>query len=323
MKSRRLLPAFVLVISLFFAQNAKAWNATGHQVVAEIAWNDLKPAVREKITALLKVHPHYTRYLVSPDDANSPQESQHLFMRAAIWPDLVRTRDPKDADFHHGDWHYIDYPIIPEGTDRATLEIPPVEEKLEAGKPPHNVLQALEWSVQQLKNPDVSPADKAVALSWLVHLVGDVHQPLHACALYSADYPTGDRGGNLFMVKYHGVVTNLHAFWDERLGGYMTFKLVDAVANKAGQAYPRSALEKEIAVTSFKDWALESFTLARDVVYQAGKLKGVTRAASAADKAATTPELPEKYDETAHDLANHRTALAGYRLADLLNKIFE
>jgi hypothetical protein len=162
-----------------------------------------------------------------------------------------------------------------------------------------------------------------VALAWLVHLVGDIHQPLHACALYSADYPTGDRGGNLMMVKYHGVVTNLHAFWDERLGGYMTFKLVDAVADKAGQAYPRAALEKEIAITAFKDWAGESFALARDVVYQGGKLKGVTRAASAADKGATTPELPEKYDATARNLAHHRTALAGYRLADLLNKIFQ
>ena len=67
----------------------------------------------------------------------------------------------------------------------------------------------------------------------------------------------------------------------------------------------------------------ESFVVARDVVYGSGKLKGVTRDASVADKGATTPELPEKYDETARETARLRVALAGYRLADVLNALFE
>jgi hypothetical protein len=316
----------LLCLGVLFAaaSSARAWNATGHEVVAEIAWQNLKPEVRDKISTLLKAHPHYKRYLTSiDDDAKSPEEPLRIFMRAAIWPDLVRSgRNSKDGEFHHGDWHFIDYPLVLEGVDRSALEIPKIDEKLEAGKDPHNVVQALDWSVQKLKDTKATPAERAVALAWLEHLVGDIHQPLHACSLYSAVYPKGDRGGNLFMVKFHGVVTNLHLFWDERLGGYMSFKLVDSVASKAADGHPRASFEKELAVKSFSDWAAESFALARDVVYAGGKLAGVTREVSIADKAATTPELPEKYDETSRQTARTRAALAGYRLADLLNQIF-
>jgi hypothetical protein len=125
------------------------------------------------------------------------------------------------------------------------------------------------------------------------------------------------------MVKYHNVPTNLHAFWDDLLGGYVAPRLVAAVTDKALEGHSRESLAKELAATKYTDWSAESFALARDVVYQSGKLPGVTRDASAADKGATTPELPEKYDQTARDVARTRVTLAGYRLADLLNRIFE
>jgi len=318
------LALLTLLILLATAHRASAWNLTGHEVIAEIAWKDLKPAVREKITAILKEHPHFKTYLITEDDAESPDQAMHIFMRASIWPDLVRTpRGNKEANYHHGNWHYIDFPIIAEGTDRAALELPPTEEKLQADKPPENAVQAMQYCLQQLKNPDTSTADKAVALAWLEHLVGDLHQPLHAASRFTAAYPKGDRGGNLFMVKFHGVITNLHLFWDERLGGYMSFKLVDAVTAKVAEAHPRASFEKEISITAFGDWAAESFALARDVVYAGGKLPGVTKEASIADKGETTPELPEKYEETANQIAQTRAALAGYRLADLLNKTLE
>lgn len=322
---RARLRVLLLVPFLAIAVPAWAWNSTGHQVVAEIAWKDLKPAARDKISALLKDHPHFARHLApAAEEAESPDAPMRIFMRAATWPDLMRTaRGKGEGEFHHAEWHFINFPIVLEGTDRATLEIPPLSEKLEAGKPPENVLQALEWSVERLKNPDVSVGDKAVALAWLEHLVGDVHQPLHTAAIFSAVYPKGDRGGNLFIVKHHGNVINLHSFWDDLLGGYTSFKLIDAVAAKVIEAHSRASLEKEVAVVKFPEWAAESFALARDVAYAGGKLKGVTRETSIIDKAVTTPELPEKYDETARDTARLRVALAGYRLADLLNRIFE
>jgi hypothetical protein len=321
---RRRLGVFFLGLLLAAAvtPSASAWNATGHEVVAEIAWNNLKPATRDKVTAILKEHPLYAAQLV-PNGAtpDAPDLALRVFMRTATWPDMVRSG--RGREYHHPEWHYVNFPILAEGTDKSTLELPPLGDKLEDGKPPQNILQALEWCVAQLKSPNAPAAEKAVAIAWLEHLVGDIHQPLHSCALFSPDYPKGDRGGNSFIVKYHGVVTNLHSFWDERLGGYMAWTLVDAVTQKTAEKHPRATLEKELAAAKFTDWSSESFALARDVVYAGGKLKGVTRDASNADKGATTPELPENYDQAANDAARLRVALAGYRLADLLNRLFE
>ena len=315
---------FVLVWVVLAASPARGWNGTGHQVIAQIAWNDLKPAVREKLSAILKEHPQYNVHLAPSDTPpDSPDLAMRVFMRASTWPDQIRSGRGRDREFHHPEWHYVNFPIFAGGLDRGAVELPPLGDKLEEGKPPQNILQALEWCMGRLKGVDVSNADKAVALAWLEHLVGDLHQPLHSCALFSPDYPKGDRGGNSFVVKYHGNVTNLHSFWDERLGGFMNWNLVRAVTEKTAGKHPRSSLQKELAATGFTDWSTESYNLAKDVVYAGGTLKGTTREASAADKGASAPELPEKYDEAANDAARLRVALAGYRLADLLNRTFE
>jgi hypothetical protein len=317
----RRLGVIVLPFLLLAAASipALAWNATGHEVVAEIAWRELKPAVREKITALLKEHPQYTTYLAPADvQPDAPEYNLRVFMRAAIWSDLVRSGRGRDREFHHPEWHYVDFPIVLGNVDLAAAGLPPTSDKLEEGKPPQNLLQAFEFNLQRLRTADTPAPDKAVALTWVEHLVGDVHQPLHSCTLVTPDYPRGDRGGNSFAIKYRGVPTNLHSFWDERLGGYMAWRLVDAVTDKAAEANPRSNFEKELADDKVTDWAKESFALARDVVYDGGKLKGGQRDAKDA-----APELPEGYDATANELARRRAALAGYRLADLLNHLFE
>lgn len=325
MSKNRTFPRVVLLIALLFpAIDARAWNGTGHQVIAEIAWRNLTPAVRDKVLTLLKQHPHFARRLDATEPNSEPVDyALRVFQHAATWPDMMRSARGDEKEYHHPAWHYVDFPIILEGTDREKLTLPPTSDKLEPGKPPENVLQALEWCQERLKNPEATATEKAVALAWIEHLVGDIHQPCHAVGLFSNDYPAGDKGGNLFMVKYHGNVTNLHTFWDDLLGGYMSFKLIDAVTDKVVEEHPRASLEKELAVTKPTDWAAESFATARDVVYGGGKLKGVTRDASTADKGATTPDLPEGYDKAARDAAHLRAALAGYRLANAINAIFE
>jgi hypothetical protein len=295
-------------------------------VVSQIAWRELKPEVRQKIAVLLQKHPYFERDLrpqeVAPD---SPEYAMRAFMLASTWPDLIRTaRDPKERQHHRAEWHYVNLPIIPEGTDPAAIQVPPIGLKLDPNKAPGNITQALEWCVKRLGEGDASEAEKAVVLAWVLHLVGDLHQPLHACAVYSADYPAGDRGGNLFMVKYHGNVTNLHSFWDEILGRYLAPSLINAITEKIVEGRPRSGFGEEMKVRGYGEWAKESFAIARDVTYMNGKLKGVTRAASVEDKTgAVVPELPEGYDAKARETSRARIALAGYRLADLLNRVFE
>ena len=316
-----------MALCLGIGPRAAAWNSTGHQVVSQIAWRELRPDVRERIAALVERHPFFERRLkpAAEVQAGSPEYAMRSFMLASTWPDMVRgARDPKEKVHHHSEWHYVNIPIMPDGTDRSALQILPILLKQEGDKPPANITQALAWNVRRLKDPSASDAGRAVALAWVLHLAGDLHQPLHASGVYSVDYPAGDRGGNLFVVKYHGNVTNLHSFWDDLLGRYATPRLLAAITDKIVEQHPRAKLAEQIKETEFDRWTHESFAIALNVAYLGGKLKGITRAASVADKTgASVPELPAGYDERARDVARERIALAGYRLADLLNRAFE
>jgi S1/P1 Nuclease len=84
-------------------------------------------------------------------------------------------------------WHYINWPFKPEGQPESVQVRPPE---------PVNILTALAENVSVVKNGKGDPERTAIALAWLFHLVGDVHQPLHTAQLFTADYPKGDRDGN-------------------------------------------------------------------------------------------------------------------------------
>src|SRR5437016_3697436 len=117
------LPFVLLFAVMILAGQARAWNSTGHQVVAEIAWRNIKPAVRAKVLELLKQHPHFARRLEPTDPTSEPVDyALRVFMRAATWPDMMRSARPDEREYHHAEWHYINFPIIPEGADRTQLE---------------------------------------------------------------------------------------------------------------------------------------------------------------------------------------------------------
>jgi hypothetical protein len=124
-------------------------------------------------------------------------------MQAARWPDELRSTD---RQHHRGPWHYINWPFKPEGQ-------PPTVQTREPD--PVNILPALAENERVVKNESDSER-KAVALAWLFHLVGDIHQPLHTTQLFTVDYPQGDRGGNEICVRVTqtGQPMDLHRFWD-------------------------------------------------------------------------------------------------------------
>src|SRR5690242_1454558 len=111
----------VVVALVVFPQFAFAWNETGHMTVALIAYRRLDDAQKQKIAEILRAHPHYKLYL----SANVPpgvNEDEWAFLRAATWPDFVRPassydrtyKDPTITRFHHGEWHYVTIPFVPE-----------------------------------------------------------------------------------------------------------------------------------------------------------------------------------------------------------------
>jgi hypothetical protein len=187
----------------------------------------------------------------------------------------------------HKYWHFIDTPFASGGTPLPAIPSPNLEERI-----------ALFRKVLASASPDEL---KSYDLSWLLHLVGDAHQPLHAATRVSSARPEGDAGGNL--VKLDCTKCELHFFWDDLLGSASDLESVIKGAGKLARA--KAALA---AKTDEREWIAESFREAQRIVYAPPVGPG--------DGPFT---LTEGYKKKALKLARQRVALAGERLANLLN----
>ncbi len=155
--------------------------------------------------------------------------------------------------------------------------------------------------------------DKARQLRFMVHIVGDIHQPLHAASYFSAQFPSGDRGGNDWPVAGFSWTTELHALWDGGLGQWQDDLVrplnatgtawVTALSASVRALYPVASLAPEIAVYNASTWAAESFKLAEDFVYTAPQ--------------APAP-IPDAYLQKGKAMVLRQLAIAGYRLASLM-----
>src|SRR4051812_5104589 len=274
--------SFVLIAIIAFASSARAWNDTGHMTVALIAYRQLDDGQRAKVDAILKQHPHYQLYL-SEHREQGVNEGEWAFMRASTWPDFVRPsrpgtpgelfKGPEITKFHQGPWHYVDIPWVAP-FDRKMFNPTTLPSKQEP-----NVITALDLNAKALAAPDTKPDDRAVALAWIEHLVGDIHQPLHAVSMYSPMYPAGDKGATEQAIRAGGPWMNLHAYWDDSAGnsdayGAMAF-LADEITSD-----PQLAPEKITEMTkdtTFDSWAQESHDWAGALVYLNGRLRSVPR----------------------------------------------
>jgi hypothetical protein len=293
----------VAVAALLVAGPSLAWNRAGHMVSGAIAYDELlqtSPATIARVVAILRQHPQYeSRWKPQLVGMNEPDQERFLFMLAARWPDDVRG----DRIFDHPAWHYIDYPYKPNGQPTSVpAPAPPVENIVEAFKQNLAILQSAAADDQ-----------KAVALCWIFHLVGDSHQPLHAVSLFTTQFPEGDRGGNLFFIRpdpSSPMTQNLHAYWDNILLTDDRYDPARDFATKIENTQEREP-RKAPRESHFEKWTHQSFDLAVSAVYRKGKLKIST------DKNAGTP-LPPDYHAAAERVATRVIALAGYRLAGVL-----
>lgn len=271
-------------------------------VTGAIAYKELKasnPAALGKIIALLKQHPDYAKWesQISATPLANENADLYLFEMAARWADDVR-----QTPYDRPSWHFINLPVVSK-TDADKLSPPPPA--------PENILKAFEVNLAILDSQAID-TERAVALTWLFHLIGDVHQPLHTTALYSSDYPKGDRGGNAIYVRVRpeSATINLHSFWDDLILGSDRFQSVTNRATELRATIRRSIL-KELATQEIPQWADESFKLAVQYAYRQGQIKG------GPDKENGIP-LPSDYTQQTKPIAERRVVLAGYRLADVL-----
>ena len=198
---------FMLILPV--PRSAWAWNATGHEVVARIAWNTMTPAVRQRVMALLEAAPSDACLvdLLPADGRPIAARRREFFLRASTWADIVR---PGENDtrpctrFNRAEWHHINY--FWQGVSGVTGIDRPTD-RSDLTPPTSNVVSQLPLlrALAACATPQCgsTAAERAIALAWILHLVGDMHQPLHTSARITSqpNEQKGDQGGNLFVLQ--------------------------------------------------------------------------------------------------------------------------
>lgn len=282
MKLRSLL---VLALAAIYGA-AHAWSATGHMVIAAIAKRDLTPYALSEANRLLKV---------------GATERADDFITAGPWADDVRSARPETGNLHFINLHFR--------TDRKRVENEPEKE---------NVVEAIDRYRKILADKTKPDAERADALRFLIHFVGDLHQPLHSVARDSDEHPKGDRGGNDFKIQPPASMAgtqrppnNLHSLWDGGLGLFpfrerpltpQDRSAIEVQAETIASALPRESLKK-VDDQQPMAWAKEGLEDSKKIVYDLMEN--------------SVPS--EDYMRRGRTLSARRAAYAGYRLADIIN----
>ncbi|ATL46394.1 S1/P1 Nuclease [Chitinophaga caeni] len=257
----------ILVLILVLGSNTYAWGPTGHRVVAEIANRHLSSRAKKAIAGIIG--------------------NESLAM-IANWPDFIKS-DTTNKYKHTSPWHYVDFPGH---ISRETFD-----EMIREDKAQGELYKQTLAMIEQLKNPASSKEEKRFALSFLVHMIGDMHQPLHVGH-------DEDQGGNKISVKWFDKPTNLHRVWDEHLIDFQQLSYTE-YTNWLDRS-PLSTI-KTIQGGSITDWLFESHLIA-DKIY---------------DRTKDGDQLSYRYNYIFVNDLNNQLLKGGLRLAKVLNDIYK
>lgn len=287
--------ALLTVLVLCAAQKLCAWSAFGHETVALIAWDQLSPKQQSAISSVMAANPS----IFGSGTGTAP------LLAGAVWPDTVRFEmgaTPNVPLHIFGDLgitmshqsnnlHFVDYngayPVLPKG---------------------QSAIVAISTAQSVLQNAASTMEQKGEALTYLIHCVGDIHQPLHAGN-------KNDSGGNSIVIKGLGASkakTELHAVWDE---GLFQSTHVDDPAAYITQflgAPIKKAQSTALSDMNPADWATNSHHLALTVAYVDEHDHTIMSGAT----------LSQAYVNEALPVANAQLAIAGVRLGALLKQDF-
>lgn len=322
-----------LLCVLFAAPAAFAWGCQGHEIVALIAEAHLNPRALAMANDILKnapVDPNVTRFCKEEVDA---------FAASSTWPDDIRRVRPEATP-----WHFID---IPRDAKQSDIEKYCPQDK-------GCILSALKAQFAVLQSNTTDPKARADALRFVIHFIGDMHQPLH-------DVDNGDFGGNCVPVAFFGTqpqlrnpqtesyAPNLHGVWDtDILVHSMGQKTVQQLADELPQRYASQlrswqkleivtvetpSVAKFILPSTFDKWSWETHLLAEQYVY--GKLptripvEAPVHMAACSDNnhvstrmLALHEDLEQPYEDAATPVVHEQLAKAGIRLAAVLNALW-
>lgn len=284
LNSMRKLLLILLGVAVCF--NALAWSGDGHRFVAQIAYDNLTPQAKRQVDSL-----------TFPEGEKFRGNSRFIYI--STWADRIRFQ----GDHRFDKWHYISLPISVQHAPTKQLDH-------------KNAVYAIEQAEKVLSNKYAANKKKLLYLKLLVHCVGDVHQPLHSVSRYTWKTPNGDYGGNSYMIfnPYHRRVS-LHHFWDSGLGLFKNYNRqypvhpvkVKKVAQLLERKFQYCLDDPLVMDVPPMAWAREGQAIARNFVYDTPKKLAPDRA----------------YINRGQEIVRKRLALAGFRLANILNHVFK
>ena len=290
------LLASACAVLLCSTRPARAWGDEGHEVIGLIADYYLEPGVRARVLELL-----------GEDDTGLVERDM---AHESTWADKYRDSD-RDGDKRRylgtRDWHFVDLEFTGLDVNRACCSRQPLPAGVTASVGPAQdcIIDKIDQFYAELENPATPQAERRVALQFLLHLVGDLHQPLHA----SDDH---DQGGNRKLASGEGIgLNNLHHDWDvefvKRLGASDT-----DIAQRLTARITEADRARWSSGTPL-DWALETYAVSKQHAY--GMLP--------APGGGSRYELSQAYLEDATRVTAEQLSKAGVRLASMLNHALE
>lgn len=287
----------LLTLALLLPIAAHAWGDEGHEIVALIAWNYLDAPVRAQVAQLLG------------GDASGLTADRGIAAEAN-WADRFRDADRGGSGVNYQatrEWHFVDIELGDRDEDAACFAHPALPSGAFASAGPAHacIIDKIEQFRRELAAPNLPTAERLVALQFLLHLIGDLHQPLHA----SDDH---DRGGNDKRVEAAGYrAGSLHHYWDtvfvERLGEHSATVAQELLADIS------PTLARQWREGAPAAWAMQAFEIAQSVAY--GELPK--------PDATGRYRLSESYVRDATAAVRLQLERAGVRLAAVLNTALE
>jgi hypothetical protein len=265
-------PRFIVIVLLLVsaaAVRAIAWGAEGHRVVARVAWSQMTDAAK-----------HAAQRLLGEED----------FVTSSNWADEIRSGRPETYN-----WHFVDIPYDAKTYD-AARDCKPTEKG-------DCIIAELTRAQHAVGDASLPIDQRKEALKFLIHFVGDLHQPLHTI-------DNQDLGGNKVHLTIGGRTTNLHAVWDT---GIINMKPMGEAAYAASLIEDLKAHPLGSEKIDYVAWALEGHKIAVESAYM---FPGATTAAATQG---TVLSLEEKYETDRLSIVDRQLELAGARLALVLN----
>jgi hypothetical protein len=264
---------------------AQAWGYEGHEVVAAIARSYLTPQARMKVDQML----------AADQDTLTP----HDMLNEATWADSYRRDHPETFE-----WHFVDIELDHPDLKADCFDFPAPGPVASQGPAHDCIVDKLTEFTQELGDPATPAPERLLALKFVLHFAGDLHQPLH-------DSDNHDKGGNCVLLSLGGPRhVNLHSYWDT----VVVSELGEDPQALADRLVRRITPEDEAAWEKGdpRSWALEGFDIAKTKVYTVGSKPGCGPDQSPAS-------LPPGYDATAREVVSAQLEKAGVRLAAELN----